>query len=197
MKNEEEKLKAFSEMALRAAIMQKQEILNEIKEQVNELQTKTKDETLKKAEQNLKEETEKAIRQRNEAISKVNLENKKILIEKRKEFISQMYENVRKKTLDFTKTSDYESWLVKKITTAKELLNSDNIVVYISEKDSAFKEKISQKLNVSVEISDEISLGGCKTINPEKRTLVDDTLEKKLEEVFSEFKGLTSQKVEE
>lgn len=197
MKNEEEKLKAFSDMALRAAIMQKQEILNEIKEQVNEVQTKIKEETLKKAEQNLREETEKAVRQRNEAISKVNLENKKITIEKRKELIEQMYQNVRKQISEFTKTADYENWLVKKVTAAKELLNGENLVVYISEKDSALKEAVAQKANIKVEIDEEISLGGCKTVNPDRRTLVDDTLQKKLEEAFSEFKGLTSQKMEE
>ena len=197
MKNEEEKLKAFSDMALRAAIMQKQEILNEIKEQVNQLQTKITKETLKKAEQNLKLETEKAVRKRNEEISKVNLENKKLIIEKRKELISRMYENVRKKILEFTKTTDYENWIVKQILAAKELLMGENIVVYISEKDSALKDTIAQKANVKVEIDEDIFLGGCKTVNLDRRTLVDDTLQKRLEEVFSKFQGLTSQKMEE
>lgn len=197
MKNEEEKLKAFSDMALRAAIVQKQEILGEIKEQINQLQTKTTQETLKKAEQELKLETEKAVRKKNEAISRVNLENKKIVIEKRKELIAQMYENVKGLILDFIKTADYENWLVKQIEAAKETLAGDNLAVYISARDEALKQSIAQKTNLKVEIDEEISLGGCKTVNLDKRTLIDDTLQKKLEEAFSEFQGLTSQKAEE
>ena len=197
MKNEEERLKAFSDMAFRAAVVQKQEILNEIKEQINQLQTKTTQETLKKAEQELKLETEKAIHKKNEEISKVNLENKKIIIEKRKELTAQMYENVKGLILDFVKTADYENWLIKQIKAAKEILSGDNLVVYISANDEALKQSIIEKTNVKVEIDEEISLGGCKTINLDKRTLVDDTLQKKLEEAFSEFQGLTNQKAEE
>lgn len=181
------KLKDFSDIVLREASEEKQQILAMVKKQIHEANSHTKNEIIKKAEENLKVETEIRVRKKNEVVSKNAMEVRKILIEKREELIEQMHNAVNGRLINFTQSTEYLDWMIEQIKDAQNQLKDKKVIVHICKADEKFTADIINKLNVKVLIDDEITFGGCKIISEVKKMLVDSTLQKKLDEAFSNF----------
>ncbi len=184
------KFNEFSQIVLREASEEKQRILADIKRQITESNKKIKDEILKKSEQNLKLETEKVVYEKNKKLSKLAIEAKKEVIQKREELLLQMYNTLEQRLMEFTNSDKYNDWIISKITEAQSQLNTKDITIYISKKDENL---ISQRLKLKTLLDNEIRIGGCKVICEQKKVLIDNTLEKKLNEVFENFDKLSIQ----
>lgn len=184
----DKKLEEFANLVLHEASQEKRKILDEVRLKVSEANKQSRQQIIDKAEIDLKIATEKESKLKNEIVSKKAMEAKKAVIEKRKEFINDMYDSVLNKLNEFVCSEQYAMWLINQINDAKEQLNDEDIVVYIGKSDENI---IKDILDAKVEIDDEIKIGGCKVISKKKHMLIDNSLNKKVEEAFSQFNMLS------
>lgn len=182
------KLEEFANLVLHEASQEKRKILDEVRLKVSEANKQSRQQIIDKAEKDFKIASEKEAKLKNEIVSKKAIEAKKAVIEKRKELINSIYNCVIAKLNEFVCSKQYTMWLVNQINDAKKQLDDNDVIVYIRESDeNIIKDIIDDKL----EIDEEIKIGGCKVISEKKHMLIDNSLNKKLEEAFSQFNMLS------
>lgn len=187
----EQKFEIFSKTVLEEAVMKKQRILSQVREQISEAKNKIRGNIIKEAESRLRVASEKAEKNKNEIVSRVAMETKRIIVEKREELIEQMKLSIEKRLINFIDSKEYLDWILLQINDAKIQLNDKNVTVYVGINDEKLINAIIEKSEVKdVRVDEQITYGGCKTVSTAKKMLVDSTFENKLEEVFLNFHGL-------
>lgn len=177
----------------------KEQIINDAKEKAKILEEeslKFEKEELKKVEEkyNVKalEELEKEIKNLKSEyeykLSKKSFEIKKAILEKRNSLIEDLFAKCKQIILNFTKTEEYEEYIINKIKKYVEPSLSYKILVKISKADFRLKESI---VNISefleLEEENEIKLGGFKVVDFKKSIEFDETFDCSLENLFEDF----------
>ncbi len=129
-------------------------------------------------------------------ISKAESESRKRIFERRREIEDEVFEKARKKLIEFTKTEQYSSMLVKSAISISMVLISDDVILYVRECDLKHKKKLKDFFggNCEVAASDDIKIGGITGLSRSMGLIADETLDTKLEyqrEWFHEHSGLT------
>ena len=120
--------------------------------------------------------------------SKKSFEIKQKILNKRNSLIDNLIKMCEEKIEDFSKTKEYETYLIKKIKTSLENNSCSNILVKIKKEDLKLKEKILEIKNVKeVEKDKKIILGGFKIIDYEKSIEIDETFDTTLKEAIKNF----------
>lgn len=165
---------------------QQSKITDEIKQHENE--------ELKKAESEIIEDTNNMIQKELIAmknrvaieISQKELEQRKSLSVRRREMMEEIFEDCRKRLIDFTQ--DEEKYLehlkncVKKI---ESVLVAADVELFISERDYLKYKTLVEKAfgrKCSVVTSKDITIGGVKGVSAKQGIIADETLNEKLSE---------------
>lgn len=115
---------------------------------------------------------------------------------RRKEIEQDIFDEARKKLLEYVKTDKYVKSLEKSAGLISEKLDADDVVIKISGRDIKLKDNI---LNVfsgkkcEIQVSDDIVIGGMTGQSHSLGLLIDETLDTRLEaqhEWFCENSGL-------
>ncbi|MGN1041209.1 MAG: V-type ATP synthase subunit E [Acutalibacteraceae bacterium] len=164
---------------------QQSKIMDEIK--------RHEDEELKKAESEIIEDTNNMIQKELIAmknrvaieVSQKELEQRKSLSLRRGEMMEEIFEDCRKRLIDFTQDKEkYSEHLKNCVKKIRSVLVAEDVELFISERDLKYKALIEEAFGrkCSVVTSKEIKIGGAKGVSAEQGIIVDETLSEKLSE---------------
>lgn len=122
-------------------------------------------------------------------ISKKELESRKQLFEKRNSITKEVFEKSRKKLLEFTKTDEYPKLIAKYAKAISDVLTEPGTIVYVREEDLPFSDTIKENFGCecTIEVKENIKIGGIYCYNPSTGIIADETLDSKLDEQYTWF----------
>lgn len=163
-----------------------------------------KDIKLKEAEIKGKYYSEKYIADKIEAkkneetrrVAKLTRDSQQKLFLRRAEMVENIFALAESKLVEYSKTPDYLSKLLKSAEEISELFSSNSCVLYVNEKDLKYSDKITSLFKGNAEIiSDKsIKIGGIRGYCKNMSIVADETLDSKLysqREWFIENSGLS------
>jgi vacuolar-type H+-ATPase subunit E/Vma4 len=165
MSYDKERLLSFKEL-----------ILNNTKEKAEELKSKTlqdKQEELERITQQslrtISSQTEEKIKKIQTdykyEINKKNLDINKNFLSYRNKLIKELIDLCKENIKDFTKTQEYEKYVMKKLEKNLNNSNLNNVIVKIKNEDVKFEKEILKiKCVEKIEVDTQINLGGIKII---------------------------------
>lgn len=116
-------------------------------------------------------------------IASFELEAYRALLGHRAEKASSVFENVRKKLLDFTSTAEYKADVLARAAAIKDVCDHGESTIFVRESDLALAEEIKKQIGGGEIVADPgIKIGGFKINNKAARILIDETLDERLEE---------------
>ncbi|MGN0468992.1 MAG: V-type ATP synthase subunit E [Acutalibacteraceae bacterium] len=132
----------------------------------------------------------------NKKISALEGESKKQISLKREEIMNSVFSSAEKKLCEFTESDAYYPVLEKSIKNLCDEIE-ENVIIFVRQKDVALAQKAASLLScvLSVNVSDDIRIGGAYACNEEQTVFVYDTFDARLEnqkEVFMSESGLAA-----
>lgn len=182
-----EKINNFKERAITDANLQSQSIIHECEENIK----KQLEEYKKKAEADfnskLQSESEEIMKNNNKKLSSDTVILKQKLEKRRLELIASLFDELKKKLIEYKKTSDYQDLLLKQIEQIEQYSEGSDFVIYIDNSDSDLLDKLSTKSKHKIEISPNNLLGGVRGIIKSENILLDYSFSNKLMEEKANF----------
>ena len=114
-------------------------------------------------------------------ISAGKLESKRKLLARRAEMVGEVIGGVAGKLAEFTASAEYADFLAKSAAAGVDYIGGD-AVVYMCAADEKFADIVrAQSDGFTVEITDDIKIGGLRFSDRDNFKIADDTLDKRLE----------------
>ncbi len=176
--------------------------VNEITEEANRLKTeqlkKSEWEARKKSKAFLQNEVVGYMQSNGRLVAAAQAKAKKDLLNKRAQLEQQAFDRAAQKLRGFTKSAEYEPFVLKSAQQIASCFNGGEIVFYLRREDEPLFEKIAQIVPqpCRFEADDSILIGGCRAVSESSRLRADDTLDARLEsqrDWFGEHSGLSAQ----
>ncbi len=123
-------------------------------------------------------------------VAKADLAAKQEVLLQRENYRKSMLETVRQRLVEFTKTAEYKSYLLKKLEEVSKSYPLSHSTILFKEEDSWLEQEAKAKFAVEdciFEPSSAIKIGGFSIRNEKSGYLVDETLESKLQEQIPYF----------
>lgn len=186
-----EKINTFTSLVLKDAEEKRNKLLENVEKEYTERIDAKETELLQEAYENIQQNLHDAQKDANARVLHAELDAKKKLILRREEIISEVMKAAKEKVVEFTKTDEYEKWLISKIEKALFEVGKGNKTVYISSDDIRLKEKIENIADtgkITVEAASEKDfIGGAKIINNDRKISVDYSFKEMLSEEKQKF----------
>ncbi len=186
-----EKINTFTSLVLKDAEEKRKKLLENVEKEYTERIDAKETELLQEAYENIQQNLHDAQKDANARVLHAELDAKKKLILRREEIISEVMKAAKEKVVEFTKTDEYEKWLISKIEKALFEVGKGNKTVYISSDDIRLKEKIENIADtgkITVEAASEKDfIGGAKIINNDRKISVDYSFKEMLSEEKQKF----------
>lgn len=184
----DDKINLFSKMIYDKVNGEKEEQLKKVNEEKEKL-IKKEEERIKKLKSDyIKEFTKKANIKENQIISKEKLEMRKEILALRESFINEIIDEAREELVKFTRSDDYENYLISNLEKELSHLEKGRYTIILSKNDEErFEERIKRITNslkdrlVSIRIDNKI-IGGFSIVNDDKHFKIDESLQRKLNE---------------
>ena len=183
----EEKLQHFYEISMESAREESQKALTEYQTVLAGMLEEHNKEKQEHAEMRLKLEAENARREINKALSAEQLHIKRRLSKQRQELCDKLFAEVKDRLEAFMSTSEYLSWLEKKVKEALEIAGEDEVQVYITAADISLQENLSARCGTAVRIAETPFMGGIRAVIPAKNILIDNTFDSSFDNVKEAF----------
>lgn len=188
MSYDEKKLVSFRDAVFKKVFEQKKELKEKILKYEEEEFKKEIEQIKNKNLEKLEEKVKDLKFNYKYKTSKKSFEIKQEVLNKRNELLEKLIKTCEKNIEDFSKTQEYEIYLIKKIKASLENNSCFNVLVKIKKKDLELKEEILAVKDVEkVEEDKKIVLGGFKIIDYEKSIEIDETFDTKLKEAIKNF----------
>ena len=192
---QDEKVSKFLSAINSYAEEQKQKILEEIQQYMDAEMEKAEREVLTDAYRLIQKEMAQMRGRICREISRKEMEDRKRLLSHRMELVEGVFSLAREKLADYTKTPEYEAFLMDKAKELSGVLKGEDTVLYLRQVDMPLAERLKKAFGrpCAVEASGEIEIGGLIGSCPSQGLLADETLDGRLEgqrEWFAENSGL-------
>lgn len=158
-----------------------------ILKEAKKLETDAKLEVEAEAKQDAKIQLEKELAELSSKasldLSNENVEKTKQLVEKRNEYVANIFEDAKQKLLAFVDGSQYQEYLLNKLNKMNTLYSFEKAILYVKQKDLGLKDMLVKAYGkpVSVEVSDQIVIGGFLLEDKVLNIVVNETLDFALE----------------
>ena len=183
----DEKLEHFYSSVIDSATKQNIEIIEEYKKILQKNFDERKEVALRKAEANYRIASDNIIRERNRKLSAETMEIRRKVLEKTDDISTLIFNEVRKKLIEFMKTSEYEDLLCTQIKNASDFAKGEAINVYINPTDADKLSTLEEKTGVSLTVSDRDFIGGTRAVILSRSILIDNSFMTRLDEAKSSF----------
>lgn len=141
-----EKLRSFTDMALREAHRRKKELIDETEKEIEQKKKDMEIHLLEEAYRSMQTGTRLSRKELNEAISQALVGGKRRLFNKRKEIIDDVFLQQDKRLKDFKKADGYKDSMKKELKNAIELLTGNKFTIMSDKEDlEMFKSITSAK----------------------------------------------------
>lgn len=184
----DEKLQHFYEVSLEEAREDAAQAIQEHKKLLSEKLEEHRQLSRQNAEAEVKAETEHVRREVNKALSAEQITLKRDWSKKQEELKEALFGEVSTKIRDFMSTSEYETYLCRKIKEAQDFAENDEIHIFLSGTDRERLDALIQKTGISLQVSEEDFIGGIRAEIPHKNILIDNSFAANLDAMRKEFK---------
>ncbi len=184
----DEKLQHFYEVSLEEAREDAAQAIQEHKKLLSEKLEEHRQLSRQNAEAEVKAETEHVRREVNKALSAEQITLKRDWSKKQEELKEALFGEVSTKIRDFMSTSEYETYLCRKIKEAQDFAENDEIHIFLSSTDRERLDALIQKTGISLQVSEEDFIGGIRAEIPHKNILIDNSFAANLDAMRKEFK---------
>ena len=184
----DEKLQHFYEVSLEEAREDAAQAIQEHKKLLSEKLEEHRQLSRQNAEAEVKAETEHVRREVNKALSAEQITLKRDWSKKQEELKEALFGEVSTKIRDFMSTSEYETYLCRKIKEAQDFAENDEIHIFLSSTDRERLDALIQKTGISLQVSEEDFIGGIRAEIPHKNILIDNSFAANLDALRKEFK---------
>lgn len=156
-----EKLKSFTEMALREAYRKKKEILELTENDIKSTLKNKEIELLEEAYRLMQTGTRQNRRELNESVSKALVDGKRKMFDKRRDIIEDVFKQVKENLKEYKMTTAYPVKIMNDIMECFRLISDSDYEIEVNEDEvDLFKRLISEaKIPIELKISEE-DLGG-------------------------------------
>lgn len=183
----DEKLQHFYEVSLEEAREDAAQAIQEHKKLLSEKLEEHRQLSRQNAEAEVKAETEHVRREVNKALSAEQITLKRDWSKKQEELKEALFGEVSTKIRDFMSTSEYETYLCRKIKEAQDFAENDEIHIFLSSTDRERLDALIQKTGISLQVSEEDFIGGIRAEIPHKNILIDNSFAANLDAMRKEF----------
>lgn len=165
-----------------AAKKEREAILEETRKLEELAERQMKEEAKRDATMQMNQELSEISSIASAEISETHSESTKKLIAIRDGYVNQIFSQAKLKLEEFVNSKDYEAFLASKMEKAAAY-GFDHSVLKLRKKDLAFKEKLTAIYghDISVEITDDIQIGGFIIENKAEKIVIDESLDSALE----------------
>lgn len=158
-----------------------------ILKEAKKLETDAKLEVEAEAKQDAKIQLEKELAELSSKasldLSNENVEKTKQLVEKRNEYVANIFEDAKQKLLAFVDGSQYQEYLLNKLSKMNTLYSFEKATLYVKQKDLGLKDMLVKTYGkpIDVEVSNQIVIGGFLLEDKVLNIVVNETLDFALE----------------
>lgn len=183
MEKKEQVFLYMKEEIERLANLEEEKILSEAKELEEEAYNQIKAEAKKDAEVLLAKELVEISSSASVEASLSQEEKTKKLVNKRDEYVTNIFKEAKEKLVAFAASKDYQKYLVEHIEKIGKLYQMEDSTLELREEDMRYKDELVKAygLNLEVEVSDKIKIGGFIIENKATNVVVDESLDAALE----------------
>lgn len=146
-----EKLKSFTDMALREAYRRKKELIEHTRERTEEQFRQKEIELLENAYHSIQTGTRQNRRELNEEVSRALVEGKKKLFDKRKRIIGDVLKTVDRKLAEYRKSEDYERDMLIQMKKCIEILEDVKYILEADPEEMKTMSEIAEKAGIVFE----------------------------------------------
>lgn len=184
-----EKLKSFTDMALREAYRRKKELIEHTQKRTEEQFRQKEIELLENAYHSIQTGTRQNRRELNEEVSKALVEGKKKLFDKRKRIIGDVFKTVNQKLREYRKSENYEKDMLGQMKQCIEILDDEKYILEADPDEVKTISEIAKKTCVVYEtgISEKELDGGFIIYAANKNMRVDCSFETRKTEARENF----------
>ena len=183
MDRTEEKLLVFSDMVLKDAARQKQELLDKARATSRERIEADELRLLQEAHDEIQEALRTMGRASNEEISRTILESKQALFTRRQEIVDAVFSRVAVRLEAFRQSPEYRGFLQERMAEGFRVLGEGDIRVEVDEQDVPLANEVARSLGKAcrVDVSEEELGGGCLFINRTTGRMQNDSFARRLD----------------
>jgi vacuolar-type H+-ATPase subunit E/Vma4 len=194
-----EKLRSFTDMALREAYKKKNEIIENTEKVIRETLKSREIELLEEAYRNMQTGTRQNRRELNDSLSKALVEGKRRMFEKRRTIISEVFKQVREKLDIYRTTPEYPIKIMNDIMEGFAIIGDSTYEIEINGDEKDLFEKLIAEagLPVSIRISEDDIGGGFIMNGVTKRIRVDCSLAAAEQEARDKFLEMIRMPIED
>ena len=183
MEKKEQVFLYMKEEIERLANLEEEKILAEAKELEEEAYNQIKAEAKKDAEALLAKELVEISSSASVEASLSQEEKTKKLVIKRDEYVANIFKEAKEKLVAFVASKDYQKYLIEHIEKIGKLYQVEDSTLELREEDMRYKDELVKAYGVDleVEVSDKIKIGGFIIENKATNVVVDESLDSALE----------------
>lgn len=162
---------------------QKEKINNEVEEFKKAEIKKASDEGLKDAYALIQREMAASHTSISSEMAKREDSGKKKIFKKRSEIMAEVFEKAKIKLQEYTSTDKYKDFLLEDAKEISDFFGNKTVVLYLNKKDMALSGKLTSLFTgkCSAETANDIVIGGIRALCEETQTVIDKSLDTKLE----------------
>lgn len=194
-----EKLRSFTDMALREAYKKKNEIVESTAKEIKETLKQKEIELLEEAYRSMQTGTRQNRRERNEAVSKSLVDGKRMMFDKRRAIIEDVFKQVKVRLDEYRATTEYPVRIMTDIIECFGIINDSQYEIEVNEGEKdLFKKLITEaKMPIDITVSDEDIGGGFIMNGITKRMRVDCSFVTAAKEAHERFLEITRIPIED
>ena len=178
----QEKLKHFETAMFNTATKERDEILKETETLKKKELKQAEDEVLNRAYRLIQKNIADISISNTMLVAQQETQYKQKLLQKRQEIFDNVFENVRKRLLQYTQTPEYVTFLVGIAEDFAKAYPYENSVICLRREDLKFADQLKTALGLActVQEDDDMELGGIKIANQEHGVIADESFETRL-----------------
>ena len=195
MEKKEQVFLYMKEEIERLASLEEEKILAEAKELEAEAYQQIKAEAKKDADALLAKELVEISSNASVEASLSQEEKTKKLVETREAYVTKIFKEAKNRLNEFVNSEGYKMYLIKHMEKISSLYQMSDSILKLRQNDTKYADDLvkAYKIDLSVEVSDEIKIGGFIIENKATNVVVDESLDTALEnqkEWFYKTSGL-------
>lgn len=183
MEKKEQVFLYMKEEIERLANLEEEKILAEAKELEDEAYRQLEAEAKKDADALLAKELVEISSSASVEASSSQEERTKKLVEKRDGYVANIFSEAKNKLIEFVNSTEYKTYLVEHMKKIGELYQMNDSILWLREEDMKYADELVKAygIDLTVEQSSNITIGGFIIENKETNVVVDESLDFALE----------------
>lgn len=147
-----EKLRSFTDMALREAHRKKRELIDEVEKEIEKKKKDMEINLLEEAYRSVQTGTRQNRKELNEAVSKALVDGKRKMFNRRKEIIEEVFIQALSKLDEYKSGDGYAVSMKEELQEALELLSEEKYTIFTDKEEEAMFKKIIASIDKEIDL---------------------------------------------